>query len=47
MEMFYPDITNEEILPFVAMWKDLEGNVLSEISQTEKTNTVKSYLHLE
>ena len=25
-----------EILPFATMWVDLEGTVLSEISQTEK-----------
>ena len=29
-----------EILPFAAKWMDLEGVMLSEISQTEKTNTV-------
>ena len=27
---------NNEILPFVTAWTDLEGNILSEINQTEK-----------
>ena len=27
-----------EILPFVATWRDLEGIMLSEINQTEKDN---------
>ena len=27
---------NKEILPFAAMWMDVEGIMLSEISQTEK-----------
>ena len=34
-----------EILPFVKMWMDLEGIMLSEISQ-RKTNTV-FHLHVE
>ena len=29
-----------EILPFAATWMDLDGIMLSEISQTEKPNTV-------
>ena len=29
-------IKNSEILPFAATWMDLEGIMLSEISQTEK-----------
>ena len=33
---YYSAIKNNEILPFVATWIDLEGIVLSEISQTEK-----------
>ena len=32
---YYSAIKNEEILPFVTTWMDLEG-MLSEISQTEK-----------
>ena len=32
---YYPAIKNE-ILPFEKIWVDLEGIMLSEISQTEK-----------
>ena len=32
---YYSDIEKNEILPFAATWVDLEGIVLSEISQTE------------
>ena len=35
MEQFSA-IEKNEILPFVAMWMDLEGIMLSEMSQTEK-----------
>ena len=31
---------NKEILPLVTIWIDLEGIMLSEIGQREKTNTV-------
>ena len=31
---YYLAIKNNEILPFAATWMDLEGNMLSEISQT-------------
>ena len=33
---YYLSIINEEILPFATTWIDLEGIILSEISQTEK-----------
>ena len=33
-------LKNNEIVPFPAMWMDLENTILGEISQTEKTNTV-------
>ena len=33
---YYSAIKKNEILPFATMWMDLEGIVLSEISQTEK-----------
>ena len=32
----YSAIRKNEIMPFVATWMDLEGIMLSEISQTEK-----------
>ena len=34
----YSAIKKNENLPFAATWMDLEGTVLSEISQTEKDN---------
>ena len=37
---YYSAIKKNENLPFAATWVDLEGIVLSEISQTDKTNTV-------
>ena len=33
---YYLAIKKNEILPFAATWMDLEGIMLSEISQTEK-----------
>ena len=36
---YYSAIKKNEILPFAATWMDLEGIILSEISQT-KTNSV-------
>ena len=36
---FYSAIKKNIILPSVTTWIDLEGVMLSEISQTEKTNT--------
>ena len=33
---YYPALKKNEILPFAATWMDLEGIMLSEISQTEK-----------
>ena len=36
---YYSAIKKKEILPFAAMWMDLENIMLSEINQT-KTNTV-------
>ena len=37
---------NHEILPFETTWIDLQGIMLSEISQTEK-DTILFYLHVE
>ena len=36
----YAAMRKKEILPSVTMWMKLEAVVLSEISQTKKTNTV-------
>ena len=36
---YYSATRNKETLPFVTIWMDLEGIMVSEISQT-KTNTV-------
>ena len=33
---YYSAITGNEILPFATMWMELEGIMLSEISQLEK-----------
>ena len=33
---YYSAIKKNEILPFVTIWMDLEGIILSKISQTEK-----------
>ena len=33
---YYSAIKKNEILPFAAIWMDLEGTMLSEISHTEK-----------
>ena len=44
---YYSAIKKNEILPFAARWTDLENIMLSEISQTEKTNTVLHHLHVE
>ena len=33
---YYSAIRKDEYLPFTSMWMELEGIMLSEISQTEK-----------
>ena len=43
---YYSTIKKNEILPFVATWMDLEGIMVSEISQ-RKTNTVWYHLYVE
>ena len=44
---YYSAIKNSEILPHVTTRMNLEGVMLSEISQTEKTNTEWSHLYVE
>ena len=39
---YYSTIKKNETLPFAIIWMELEGTMLSEISQTEKD---KSYLY--
>ena len=36
--MEYCSVMKKNILPFVAIWLDLEGIILNEVSQTEKDN---------
>ena len=37
---YHSAIKKNKILPFAVTWMDLKGIMLSEISQTEKTNIV-------
>ena len=41
---YYSAIRKNEILPFAAMWMDLENIMLSEISQTEKDKYDITYM---
>ena len=43
---YYSAIRKNEILPFTAIWMDLEDIMLSEINQTKK-NTVRYHLYAE
>ena len=43
---YYSAIIKNEILPFATTWMELEGTVLSEVSQ-KKTNTVCYHLYIE
>ena len=43
---YYSAMKTKEILPFVTTQMDLEGIILSEISQTEK-DTLWSHLYVE
>ena len=44
---YYSAIKEDEILPLVTMWMDLESTMLNEICQTEKDNTQSYHLHVE
>ena len=45
---YYLAIRKKEIMPFAATWMELEGIMLSEISQAEKgTERFHSYVELE
>ena len=37
---YYSAIENNDILPFSMTWMELQGIMLSEISQTEETNAI-------
>ena len=39
---YYSAIRKNEILPFATAWMELEGNMLSEISQSEKDKYMTS-----
>lgn len=43
MIKYYSDIKKKEILPFTAIWMDLEGIMLSEINHTEEDKYVITY----
>ena len=45
-KMEYSVIKNE-ILPFIATWMDVEGFILSEISQTENDKSVRCHVYAE
>ena len=44
---YYSAIKNNEILPFVTTWIDLEGIMLSEVSQIEKDKSCITHLYVE
>ena len=43
---YYSALKKKEVLPFAATWMDLEGIMVSEISQ-RRTNPVRYHLHVE
>ena len=42
---YYSDVKNE-YLPFATTWMKLEDSMLNEVSQKEKTNTIRFHLHV-
>ena len=44
---YYSAIKKNEILPFRIAWSDLEGILLSEISQTDKDKYCMFHLYVE
>ena len=44
---YYSVIKKNKIMPFAATWMDLEGIMLSEISQTEKDKYCMTHLYVE
>ena len=40
---YYLAMRKKEILPFMTMWLDCEGIMLSEIRQTEKNNLARGF----
>ena len=43
---YYSIIKRNEVFPFVTTWMDLEGILLSEVSQTEKDRYLMIYLKI-
>ena len=44
---YYSAIKNNEIMPFAAIWTDLEIFILSEVSQTAKDKYIRYCLYVE
>ena len=44
---YYSAINNNEIMPFAAIWTDLEIFILSEVSQTAKDKYIRYCLYVE
>lgn len=44
---YYLAMEQKEVLPFMAIWMDLEGIMLSKLNQKKRSNTVWYHLHIE
>ena len=42
---YYSAIKNNEIMPFAAIWMDLEILIVNEVSQSEKDKYMISFIH--